>query len=408
MDTQTLVIANALLFALYAGVMLVNARVVGGTRGAMCFAASSLCCGAAMLLVGVQWLRIAPVGLVQAVTAILAVLGLILLHQSFAELLDRGPILRWVQSGTVGLVHVIAGLLILVPSMAPKLEAVLYVMLGLQLAAISAVVLRFSAEDTRLAGWLTGLALSAFAVIQFVRADVMTRYGTPAYAIQSQQINQIWLVGGLITNAAVAFGFMALSTARLRADLLWRAQVDELSGLLNRWALKRFATQEIQRCKRSRGTLAMMMMDLDGLKEVNDSRGHACGDVVLQAVAGVLQETVRAQDSVGRIGGDEFCVLLPETTLDEAMAVAERLRERVEMLVIQYLGDTVRVSMSVGVTSSDVSGLVWQALVDHSDSALYSAKRNGRNKVVAAAMRDLPIRPYGERGESVMAARRSS
>ena len=70
--------------------------------------------------------------------------------------------------------------------------------------------------------------------------------------------------------------------------------------------------------------------------------GHACGDVMLQAVAGVLQETVRSHDSVARMGGDEFCVLLPETTLAEAVTVAERLRDEVEDLVIRYRGETVR------------------------------------------------------------------
>jgi diguanylate cyclase (GGDEF)-like protein len=142
--------------------------------------------------------------------------------------------------------------------------------------------------------------------------------------------------------------------------------------------------KEVERCRRSKGTLAVMMMDLDGLKVVNDTAGHGCGDVVLQAVAGVLQETVRAQDAIGRMGGDEFCVLLTDTGLAEAAVVAERLRGEVEELVVQYRGNTVRVRASIGVTSSEISGLGWQALVDHSDTALYQAKREGKNRVVAA------------------------
>jgi diguanylate cyclase (GGDEF)-like protein len=126
------------------------------------------------------------------------------------------------------------------------------------------------------------------------------------------------------------------------------------------------------------------MLDLDGLKIVNDTKGHTCGDVVLQAVAGVLQETVRSRDSVARMGGDEFCVLLPESSLEEAMRVAERLREEISDLVIRYRGETVQTRASLGVSSSDISGLQWQNLIDDSDAALYQAKHEGRDRVVAA------------------------
>jgi len=194
----------------------------------------------------------------------------------------------------------------------------------------------------------------------------------------------------LLSGAAVTFGFMSRSMARLRVELQWRAQVDELTGLLNRWALKRVVTQEMQRARRSGREVAMLMIDLDGLKSVNDSNGHACGDVVLQTVAVVLQQTVRGQDSVARMGGDEFCVLLPETTGNEAMTVAERLRREVEELVIQYRGERVQVRASMGVASSSISGLSWQALVDHSDLALYRAKRSGGDRVILVGPEDFP------------------
>ena len=175
---------------------------------------------------------------------------------------------------------------------------------------------------------------------------------------------------------------MFLSAAKLRVELRWRAQVDELTGLLNRWALKRVAMREIRRCRRTQGALAVVMMDLDGLKAVNDEMGHACGDVVLQTVAGVLQETVRGHDLVARMGGDEFCVLLPDTALAEALTVAERLRTEVQELAIRYKSETMRIRASLGVVSSEQCGLEWESLMDHSDAALYEAKRNGRNRVM--------------------------
>jgi diguanylate cyclase (GGDEF)-like protein len=175
-------------------------------------------------------------------------------------------------------------------------------------------------------------------------------------------------------------------------ELLWHAQVDELTGLLNRWALTRIAQREIARCVRARGVIAVVMLDLDGLKRVNDSLGHACGDAVLQAVGKALQETVRGQDAVARMGGDEFCIVLPDTGLAEAGMAAERMRSKVDDMTLQYRGETVRVRASLGVASSEGCGLSWQSLVEQSDAALYRAKRAGRNRVVAAE----PMETTGE------------
>jgi len=166
------------------------------------------------------------------------------------------------------------------------------------------------------------------------------------------------------------------------------SQVDELTGLLNRWALKRTAMQEIARSQRSGQSLAVITIDLDGLKLVNDSHGHTCGDVLLQAVASVLQEALRVQDSVARMGGDEFCVLLPDTAFGAALMVAERLRRDIDELEVNYRGSTVRTTASLGVTSSNVCGLSWQALLDSSDEVLYQAKRLGKNRIVGAAPDD--------------------
>jgi len=389
MDTTTLVLANVLLFGLYAGVMLVNARIVGGTRGAMWFAGANLCRGASMLLVGVSWLQIGPTHYTAAVSAVLGVAGVLMLHQAFAELLERGAMMRGVQYGLVIAMTVVAGYYLANPEFTPMVAVILCATLGIQFAVVAVLVFRFSGEEVGPVGWLTSLALAAYALVFLLRAVVATHYRSPGFADETARVIPVWLMACLVTSGATAFGFMSLTTAKVRVELLWRAQVDELTGLLNRWALKRVAMREIQRCRRLSSSLAVVAMDLDGLKEVNDSKGHSCGDVVLQAVAGVLQETVRGHDSVARMGGDEFCVLLPETSLEEAMTVAERLRVEVHELVIRYRGETVHPRASLGVASSDVSGLVWQSLMDHSDAALYRAKHEGRNRVVVAGPEEI-------------------
>ncbi|RZU43148.1 GGDEF domain-containing protein [Edaphobacter modestus] len=390
MDTATLVLANVLLFALCAAVMLVNARMVGGMRGAVWFAGANLCRGTSMLVAGMSWLHLESARFGEAISGILAMAGVLLLHQSFAELLERKAILRVVQFGLTGIVTLALIYFMVFPTQSQLPGAMLCATLGVLHALVAVLVFRFSDEEVGPVGWLTSLALAGYALILFVRAVARADLSWSGYVAEWARAAPGWLMACLITSAATAFGFMSLSTAKLRVELLWRAQVDELTGLLNRWALKRTALREIQNCRRSNSSMAVVMMDLDGLKIVNDSKGHSCGDVVLQAVAGVLQETVRAGDSVARMGGDEFCVLLPKSSLEEAMMVAERLKEEISDLVIRFRGDVVQTSASLGVASSDISGLQWQSLIDDSDAALYHAKRKGKNKVIAAAPAWMP------------------
>jgi diguanylate cyclase (GGDEF)-like protein len=384
MDTRTLILINVMLYALYAGVTLVNARIFGGSRGTKWFAWSNLSRAGAMLLsLMVKWPRV-PIRVVEALVGLLAVAGLMMLHWSFVELLERGPLLRRTQYGLVGAMVAAMVYVLIWPPDAPVMVGLMCLVLAVQALVTASVVFRFSGEDVGLAGWMTGGALSLYAATVLIRSLVTLEYKTPQYTELAEQVGRIWMLACLLANGVIAFGYMFLSAAKLRLELVWRAQVDELTGLLNRWALKRATMREIQRCGRAKGALALVMMDLDGLKAVNDTSGHGCGDVVLQAVGGVLQETVRAQDSVARMGGDEFCILLPDTELSEAVTVAERLRAEVEELVIRYRGETVRVMASLGVASSTHCGLTWQTLMDHSDAALYRAKREGKNRVVVA------------------------
>ncbi len=386
MDTTTLVLANVLLFALCTTVVLINTRIVGGMRSALWFAGANLCRGVSMLLVGVDWLHLEPSRFSEMASALLSMFGVVLLHRAFAEMLERRPILQGIQLGLLGATTIISLYLMIFPSTLTLPSSLLFGSLAIQYGLISFLVGRFSTEDVGPVGWLTSLILGLYTAIFLVRLVYSLEMRWPGDPATSSGLAHLWLTACLMTTAATTFGFMSMSTARLRMELMWRAQVDDLTGLLNRWALKRMALKEIQRCRRNNSSLAVVMMDLDGLKLVNDTKGHSCGDVVLQAVAGILQETIRMDDSVARMGGDEFCVLLPETSMQEALVVAERLRAEIEDLVVRYRGETVGTRASLGVASSDLSGLDWQNLVDDSDAALYRAKREGKNRVIAAAV----------------------
>jgi diguanylate cyclase (GGDEF)-like protein len=380
MDTHTLVVMNVLLYVLYAGVIALNARMLGSAKGAAWFAGSNLSRGGGLLLI----LLGSAMPISQAVNGLLAVLGMMMLHFSFDELLERGRLLRSLQYVLVGMMAVGTIYLLIVPSHYPVALMLACAIESVQVAAAATVVFMFAGEDIGLAASLTGASLVVYAILLLLQVMVSLKFGTSNYPAMANEVSRFWLVGVLMTNSAIAFGFMFLSSAKLRVELLWHAQVDELTGLLNRWALTRIAQREIARCTRAKGVIAVVMLDLDGLKRVNDSLGHACGDAVLQAVGKVLQETVRGQDAVARMGGDEFCIVLPDTGLAEAGMAAERMRSKIDALTLSCRGEAVRVRASLGVASSEGCGLSWQNLIDLSDAALYRAKRGGRNRVVTS------------------------
>jgi diguanylate cyclase (GGDEF)-like protein len=167
-------------------------------------------------------------------------------------------------------------------------------------------------------------------------------------------------------------------------ELVTLAERDSLTGLYNRRQFMRMAEMELVRADRMPRGTSLLMVDLDFFKKVNDQHGHPAGDGVLQQVAGILINSVRASDLVGRMGGEEFIVLLPYTTPDQAVLVAENLRQalRAHPLKIELLELPVTASFGVtGLTETQKAPL--QALYAAADTALYKAKHAGRDRVEA-------------------------
>ncbi|MBW4935122.1 sensor domain-containing diguanylate cyclase [Marinobacter sp. F4206] len=171
----------------------------------------------------------------------------------------------------------------------------------------------------------------------------------------------------------------------LENELSELATRDPLTGLLNRRELTRLMEEELERAKRYQRTMALLWIDFDHFKDVNDTYGHAAGDSVLKAVSRLLLDSVRAVDSVGRFGGEEFVIVLPEMEVAEARETADRLRRQVGSLP-QPLGDgrTVPLTISVGVAVYPSHGLTAAALCAAADKAMYRAKERGRNCVSMA------------------------
>ncbi|WP_299203663.1 diguanylate cyclase [uncultured Amphritea sp.] len=185
----------------------------------------------------------------------------------------------------------------------------------------------------------------------------------------------------------VAERTVELEHAVKRAELL--AQTDSLTGVLNRRAFFEYGEKELDRARRFQTPLAVVMIDLDLFKQINDNYGHASGDNVLIAAITSLQTITRTVDTFGRIGGEEFAALLPQTNLEDATDLAERLRAGLEAMEVRVGEMTVNVTASFGVAAVDVMTESLAESMKRADEALYRAKSRGRNCVEQAEAPDL-------------------
>jgi diguanylate cyclase (GGDEF)-like protein len=168
-----------------------------------------------------------------------------------------------------------------------------------------------------------------------------------------------------------------------RIELLDSAATDSLTGALTRRAFKKDADQLISLALRHRHDLACIALDIDHFKNVNDTYGHATGDQVLKAVAAACKATLRAGDLLGRLGGEEFAILLPHVDRDGAIGVAEKLRMTISALETVAEHHPITITASFGVTSLSVVSKDVETLLAQADAAMYQAKNAGRDRCVA-------------------------
>ena len=179
------------------------------------------------------------------------------------------------------------------------------------------------------------------------------------------------------------------SQAEQRAsDLETLAAVDFLTGVYNRRHFETLAHAELARCQRYMRPLSVMMIDIDHFKTVNDQFGHAVGDRVLKSVADLCRAAKRDSDIVARVGGEEFAIMLPETTEAATMQFAERLRRLARDCALAANGEEIPVTISVGIAGGSMRTSGIESLMRDADHALYQAKRSGRDQIVAASHDD--------------------
>lgn len=223
--------------------------------------------------------------------------------------------------------------------------------------------------------WILGLPLGGLLLANLLRAAGWSATSCAT----STPLAWAWLVLGL----SLTLGLLVLVLHRLVVRVEQLTLSDPLTGVLNRRGL---AVQQARlQAQAERGRpYALLLIDLDHFKRINDQLGHAAGDAALQHVVQQLRAGLRGLDQLARLGGEEFCVLLPETRLVEAAAVAERLRTGLKTRPFVWLGQELLLSASFGVAASEVSGPVAESLLAQADAALYRAKDQGRDRISLA------------------------
>jgi diguanylate cyclase (GGDEF)-like protein len=193
---------------------------------------------------------------------------------------------------------------------------------------------------------------------------------------------QLVAIAGL-TGLVTAFflGYALLSNRRHRAELIRLAERDELTGLLNRRAVVRKAVEFLSRAREAKGSLVIGLIDLDHFKSINDRFGHAVGDQLLQRLAASLRSALHTREVFGRYGGEEFLVLFPDTSMDQARQSAERLRNSLREQRLRVDEQDVTVTLSMGLASYESGDVLFDQIARRADIALYVAKTQGRDRV---------------------------
>ena len=200
--------------------------------------------------------------------------------------------------------------------------------------------------------------------------------------LQSSAVQTMTFMTTFAVVLVASMGFVFMARDRADAGNRRMAAVDSLTGVANRRAVIAALDRDVARSIRTREPIAAMMVDIDHFKAVNDRYGHPVGDQVLCNVVNVLRERVRSQDLVGRYGGEEFLVVLPDTTIKGAYLLALQLCEAVEASSFIHEGHEIPITVSIGVFGGTLQpGDHWDMLISAADRALYEAKNSGRNRV---------------------------
>ena len=268
------------------------------------------------------------------------------------------------------------------PSLQARVVLISAALLLLSVAAVRAVW-RLQAAPRPRSHWLVALAFGLGALVLAVRI-VVEGLLSPGLAtlLQGSPMQSLVFVYGAVVPIASTIGFLLIGNDRHIAELQRLVALDPLTGALNRRTLERQADALLQQAQRRGQAYSLLLLDADHFKQVNDAFGHDAGDEVLRAVVAVLRQGLRPADLVGRLGGEEFVVVLPDAGTAAALQRAEQLRAAVAALRFEVAGRRVPLTVSIGLATAGAESFA--DLLRRADHAMYAAKHAGRNRVELA------------------------
>jgi diguanylate cyclase (GGDEF)-like protein len=285
-----------------------------------------------------------------------------------------------------GLVAVATALAVVFTYVVPSLHwrtATLSIVFALLTALLGAAAWRVREGPRARSQWLmVAIGASGVVVLAGRALSLLLSPGSLPFVFASSPLQAAVYGYGAIAPLIATFAFMLMCNDRINADLVRSASSDALTGIMNRRAIQALAGRLLAGAHRQGRPLSLLLIDADHFKRINDAYGHAAGDLALKHLVHTLSLGLRGGDHIGRLGGEEFVVLMEDTRLEDARQAAERLRERVAQTPLRHEAAELALEVSIGLASAAPGDDV-DALLRRADRALYAAKHQGRNRVVS-------------------------
>ncbi len=318
----------------------------------------------------------APLFFTEILSGVLAMLVNVLVYWGFTDLLRLGHRTGWILWLTVPIPLALVAWFTYVHNDVAARILVYNLFTAAQYLLLAVLLFRNGTPETSLPRNCLAAVYLFWTGYRLVGILGLGPHPMAIYQPLTTPVTSILPVARVFTALLTGNGFVWLAMTYPHADLERQSNTDVLTGLLNRRALEKTANREIMLARRKQLPLALLLLDLDHFKSINDVFGHEAGDSVLILTAWCLRENLRNVDFVARLGGEEFVALLPDTSEATAYEIAERLRDRISGLRIPNLAQPLSFTASFGVSTFTALDPTWEEMLRRSDRALYRAKRN--------------------------------
>lgn len=236
------------------------------------------------------------------------------------------------------------------------------------------------------AGKATVVWLVVLALVLITRAAVVLAFPVDSQSLLTRDVlGVVTFTAAFMMTLVTSIGYLGIARERSEVELERRASIDPLTGLPNRRTLFDYGVRQVALARRYSRPLALLVIDLDHFKAINDRYGHATGDLALQCFSAAGTAQLRVSDLLARAGGEEFCAILPETDLNGARIVAERIRSAVSSRPIGDFHPGLTLTCSIGVAVLHAGELTFDEMFSRADTAMYAAKAAGRDGVMLAS-----------------------